>query len=328
MLNKLCLLNTDGTDPRHNLALEEVLMSRTGPDEGILYLWQNRHTVVIGRNQDPYAECRVQTLLADGGFLVRRLSGGGAVYHDAGNVNFTFLARKEDFDVECQTRIILDAVRSLGINAGKNGRNDLTVQGKKFSGHAYHRGRNVCFHHGTLMLDVDMPALERYLNVPQEKLAHKGVRSVRSRVINLKNLKPHLTPQDLKKALAAAYSAFYGLPLQELSETELPEAEIREKERRYSDPGWTYGRGKTMEEWIEKRFSWGSVCLGYSVDQGRITDAALFSDGLSAEYLASVPERLKGCRMEHASLLYALLQGEETGPEAEDIAALLMGGNG
>ena len=83
-----------------------------------------------------------------------------------------------------------------------------------------------------------------------------------------------------------------------------------------------------MEEWIEKRFSWGSVCLGYSVDQGRITDAALFSDGLSAEYLASVPERLKGCRMEHASLLYALLQGEETGPEAEDIAALLMGGNG
>ena len=75
MLNKLCLLNTDGTDPRHNLALEEVLMSRTGPDEGILYLWQNSRTVEIGRNQDPYTECRVQTLLADGGFLVRRLSG-------------------------------------------------------------------------------------------------------------------------------------------------------------------------------------------------------------------------------------------------------------
>ncbi len=159
MLRNLYVLDNRNTDPRHNLALEEYLLHQVKPGQCILYLWQNQRTVVIGRNQHAANECRVQALEADGGQLVRRLSGGGAVYHDLGNLNFTFLTARRDYDVEKQTETILQAVRALGIPAEKNGRNDLTVQGGKFSGHAYYRSGEQCYHHGTLMVSVPRGSL-------------------------------------------------------------------------------------------------------------------------------------------------------------------------
>mgnify|MGYP002270750202 CR=1 FL=1 len=174
MLHTLYLITSEDTDPRRNLALEETLLRQVQPGQCILYLWQNQRTVVIGRNQHPTNECRVQALEADGGHLVRRLSGGGAVYHDLGNLNFTFLTHLADYDVEKQTQTILEAVRALGIPAEKNGRNDLTAAGGKFSGHAYYKSGDQCYHHGTLMLDVDLAPLERYLSVHPLKLQAKG----------------------------------------------------------------------------------------------------------------------------------------------------------
>ncbi|MBP9987982.1 MAG: lipoate--protein ligase, partial [Ruminococcus sp.] len=152
-MKKIHIIETFDTNPYHNLALEEALLKSVKPEECILYLWQNRQTVVIGRNQNALAECKVQKLEADGGFLARRLSGGGAVFHDLGNLNFTFLACADWFSKEIQTDIIIDAIRSLGIDAEKNGRNDLTVNGQKFSGHAYYKTKDKCYHHGTIMLD-------------------------------------------------------------------------------------------------------------------------------------------------------------------------------
>ena len=302
MLKNIYVIETAQTDPRRNLAVEETLLRTVKPGTATLYLWQNRNTVVIGRNQNAENECRIQALEADGGFLVRRLSGGGAVYHDLGNLCFTFCVPLEDFDVGKQTEVILRAVRSLGIDAEKNGRNDLTVNGCKFSGHSYYKTGGKGFHNGTLMVDVDKAPLERYLNVSPLKLKAKGVASVRSRVINLKELKPDLTIDTLKAALVRAYGEVYGMPVERMSEDALDAAVLAECTAQFSDPDWIYGASRPMEHSREDRFDWGTVRLDYSAENGVISDAALWSDGLDAEGLSQIPALIKGAPLSPAAL--------------------------
>ena len=206
-------IESRSTDPYTNLAIEACLMGSARSGEPVLYLWQNERTVVIGRNQCASAECDVERLEREGGHLARRRSGGGAVYHDLGNLCFTFVTTPEEYDQAAQTGVILDAVRALGIDAERTGRNDLVVgDGRKFSGHAYqHTGVASC-HHGTIMVAVDVDALGRYLTVSPEKLRAKGVRSVRSRVTNLRALDPGITVEDLKDALRSAFATAWGVP--------------------------------------------------------------------------------------------------------------------
>lgn len=325
MVRALCCINTKNTDPRHNLALEEVLLRAVRPGQCVLYLWQNQRTVVIGRNQHADSECRVRALEEDGGHLVRRLSGGGAVYHDLGNLNFTFLTTHEDYDVEKQTDVILRAVRKLGIPAEKNGRNDLTVDGQKFSGHAYYRTGDQCYHHGTLMVDVDMTPLEKYLNVSPLKLEAKGVKSVRSRVVNLKALNPRLSLRALRGALVEAFGQVYDLPVAALSEDELDPAAIAAAQARFSDPQWTYGTDEPLAQRREARFDWGLLRLDFTLLENRIARAALWSDGLSADYLSQVPDLLRGCPLEEDALRNALLSPTGCDREAaEDVIQLLI----
>ena len=309
MLHSLYVIHSRQTDPRHNLALEELLLHRVKPGECILYLWQNQHTVVIGRNQHAENECRIQALEADGGHLVRRLSGGGAVYHDLGNLNFTFLVTGEDYDVAKQTETILRAVQLVGIHAEKNGRNDLTVDGQKFSGHAYYRTGNQCYHHGTLMVAVDMAPLEKYLNVSPLKLQAKGVQSVRSRVANLRDFRPELTIQELEEALETAFSQVYGLPVQSLRYEDLDQQALAEGQARFSRPKWIYGDSRPMAVSREARFDWGLLRLDYDQQDGVITQAALWSDGLDADFLSQVPQLIQGCPLE-AEALRARLSGQ------------------
>ena len=328
MIRALYSIETLNTDPRHNLALEEVLLRAVQPGQCVLYLWQNQRTVVIGRNQDAGAECRIRDLESDGGHLVRRLSGGGAVYHDLGNLNFTFLTTHDDYDVEKQTEVILQAVRAVGIHAEKNGRNDLTANGQKFSGHAYYRTGDQCYHHGTLMLDVDMAPLEKYLAPSPLKLAAKGVKSVRSRVVNLKTLNPALTLDRLRAALTGAFGEVYGLPVTPLSEDELDQAALSASIQRFSDPAWVYGTDKPLTERREGRFEWGLLRLDFTCTDGIIRDAALWSDGLAADYLSRVPDLLRGCPPEEESLRQALLSPSDCDRQAaEDIITLLLNGD-
>ncbi len=325
MIQELLCLKTRDTDPRHNLALEAYLLERVRPGQCILYLWQNQRTVVIGRNQHAQSECRVQALEADGGRLVRRLSGGGAVYHDLGNLNFTFLTVREDYDVEKQTEAILQAVRSLGVPAERSGRNDLTAQGGKFSGHAYYRSGTQCYHHGTLMVSVDLAPLERYLNVSPLKLQAKGVASVRSRVVNLRTFCPDLTIDALCEALVRAFSAVYGLPVRTLTEAELDQDALGKGIARFSDPAWIYGDTRPLDVSREALFPWGLLRLDYSLEGEVITQAAVWSDALETEYLTRVPEALEGCPRRREAVrqrLSALPDARED--TLEGILALLM----
>lgn len=307
MLHTLSVIHGADTDPRRNLALEETLLRQVAPGQCILYLWQNQRTVVIGRNQHPSNECRIQALEADGGHLVRRLSGGGAVYHDLGNLNFTFLTRRADYNVEKQTETILEAVRSLGIPAEKNGRNDLTAEGGKFSGHAYYQTGDQCYHHGTLMLSVDLSPLERYLNVSPLKLQAKGVKSVRSRVVNLRDFRPDLTISQLCQALTDAFCRVYGLPVHPLTQEGLDQTLLAQSLARFSDPAWTYGDSRPLDNSREAAFPWGLLRLDYSQTDGVITQAALWSDGLAADFLSQVPAALRGCPLRQEPLRGRLL---------------------
>jgi lipoate-protein ligase A len=325
LIQSLFVIDTKQTDPNHNLALEEYLLRSVQPGQCILYLWQNQHTVVIGRNQHAANECRIQALEADGGHLVRRLSGGGAVYHDLGNLNFTIALRHEDYDVEKQTEVILKAVQLLGIHAEKTGRNDLTVDGGKFSGHSYYRTGDQCFHNGTIMVNVDLSPLERYLNVSPLKLKAKGVKSVRSRVANLRDFQPDLTIDALKGALAIAFGQVYGLPVTRLEEKDLDQEAIAAGQRRFADPDWVYGQEKPMGVSREDRFDWGILRLDYDVADGVLTQAALWSDGLDADFLSRVPDLLAGCPLEREALERRLAADPDSSREViESILTLLL----
>ena len=325
MLHSLYVIRSEQNDPRHNLALEEYLLHTVGPGQCILYLWQNQRTVVIGRNQHAENECRIQALEADGGHLVRRLSGGGAVYHDLGNLNFTFLVRTEDYDKDRQTDVILRAVQALGIQAEKNGRNDLTIDGQKFSGHAYYKTGRQCYHHGTIMVDVDMSPLEKYLNVSPLKLQAKGVQSVRSRVANLRDYIPGLSIPALEEALIAAFGQVYGLPMTIWKESDLDRTAIAEGQARFSQPEWIYGSSRPLEVSREARFDWGILRMDFSRADGVITEAALWSDGLEADFLSRVPTLLRGCPLEETALRERLGQDPDSAPALiESMLSLLL----
>lgn len=325
MVNKIFVIKTSETNPWRNLALEETLLNTVKPHECILYLWQNRHTVVIGRNQNALNECRIQKLESDGGFLARRLSGGGAVYHDLGNLNFTFLACADSFDKEKQTDVILKAVRAAGINAEKNGRNDLTVDGRKFSGHAYYKTKEQCYHHGTLMLYVDKTKLADYLNVSPLKLKAKGVASVKSRVVNLCELKPELTVETLSDNLIKAFSEVYDVPVEYLSEKDVDVDMLSRLEARYSSPEWKYAGQEILPRSVEKRFDWGQARFDYEADGNRFEKTQFYSDGLQADYLSEIAERLLGCEINSEKILARLLENtdKELIPIAEDIASMI-----
>jgi lipoate-protein ligase A len=279
--------------PYANLAAEAYLLETVPAGCCILYLWQNKHTVVIGRNQNSWQECKVRELAADGGYLVRRLSGGGAVFHDLGNLNFTFLVRREDYDVDRQLEVILRAVRMLGIAAEKSGRNDITIDGRKFSGNAFYEQAGHCYHHGTLLLHVDMQNLSRYLNVSGEKLRSKGVDSVRARVVNLADYCPEVTAALMKEKLIAAFAEVYGQPPQKIETEKLDRERIETLRARFSSWEWIYGPKIPFTFEAERRFAWGNILVQLQVNRGRVEQAAVYSDAMEADLISQI--RLAGC---------------------------------
>ena len=191
-------------DPWYNLAVEEYLLEQLSDDQIILYLWQNDNTVVIGRNQNPWQECKINDLEAEGGRLARRLSGGGAVFHDLGNLNYTLLFPKDRYNLDEQLTIVLNALSNLGIAAEFSGRNDIVYQGKKISGTAFYYGPKGAYIHGTILIDSNLNNLTSMLKVSAEKIKSKGIDSIRSRVMNLIEVKPQLTVSQVQDSICSS----------------------------------------------------------------------------------------------------------------------------
>lgn len=322
-MSTLKIIKTDSTDPYVNLAAEEHLTMNAEDDVMTLYLWQNARTVVIGKNQNPWRECDVEAIKRDAISLARRISGGGAVYHDLGNLNFTFIAKDGLFDIERQTEVILLACRLLGINASKTGRNDLTVAGKKFSGHAYYSSGGFNYHHGTIMMDVRGDDLSKYLNVSADKLKSKGVASVRSRVTNLIDHIPDdrlasiyaergLTagsPAEEKRAavVSAMQNALIraaereygcGAELSDLSGMDMAAslAIPQELMRKYASEEWRLGTKLPFTQNIEHRFEWGGVEIQLEMKGEYIKDCRIYSDALETEVFDIIEDLIKGSR--------------------------------
>lgn len=296
MLLKTRLIHAEGADPRVNLAVEEYLTRHVKEDEIILFLWQNEKTVVIGKNQNYWAEVNAELAEADGVTVVRRLSGGGAVYHDLGNLNFTFICRREHYNVERQLGVIVSALASLGIEARKTGRNDIEADGRKFSGNAFYKSDTGYYHHGTLMVDVDKDKLSTYLNVSESKLKSKGVKSVRSRVVNLRELRDDLTIAMLAEELGNAFAREYGRLSSVMTVSELDACEIAENREKYASWDWTYGRKLEFTVQAERRWDWGNVELQMVVSGGVIEDAVCYSDAMNETIADRLAEELRGRR--------------------------------
>ncbi len=302
MIETLATYESGSFDPFLNLAMEQHLLETVKGGCCLLYLWQNQNTVVIGRNQNPWTECRSSLLEAEGGHLARRLSGGGAVFHDLGNLNFTFLVPTEDYDLGKQQRVLLEACQSFGIPAELSGRNDLTAQGRKFSGNAFYHTGSRSYHHGTLLVDVDGEKLTRYLTPTKAKLKAKGVPSVRSRVVNLIELCPTLTVEDLKQALVAAFEAIYGLNSAPRVLTEADTARIGSLRETYASWHWRFGQRLPFTCRAEGRFAWGEVEIQLHIDEGVIRDAAVYSDDMDFAFPPALEKALIGCRFNSAAL--------------------------
>ena len=310
-------------DGWHNLAAEELLMDRTGPDDATMYFYVNDRAVIIGRSQNPWAECNLARMEADGVQLVRRISGGGAVYHDCGNLNFSFIMGKNRYDLRRQLGLILDAVRALGIDGTFSGRNDLLADGKKFSGNAFCDRGPARLHHGTLLVHADLDRLQDYLNVDARKLRAKGTRSVRSRVCNLdeyvRGLDVHAVLVQLEAACRREYGGCDRLGVADAVDA----ADLAPYIAKHASDAWRLGQTPRFDCEIENRFEWGNAQLLLRLRGGVIEDLDVYSDANNAELAGQIRRCLVGVAFGSAPIARALRGAGD--PQMNELADYVTG---
>lgn len=266
-------------DPYFNVAAEHQLFTEAG-EEVSLFLWRNEPAVIFGRNQNVYAECDLPYLEKAGIAPVRRFSGGGAVYQDLGNVNFTFLTKEHGADSDAFLSVLQRAIASLGVECVFSGRNDLLCQGKKFSGHAYYTDNGQYLYHGTIMVKVDLDQLTRALSPSLMKLQSKGIASVRSRVVNLSQVNHTITAEAVMEAVIAAFRGSYGrdIPVQYVDRANMQP----ETWEQLQTKAWIYGEAPAFSVTAERRLFFGLVTVSADIDNGRIQCLKIHTDSLYA----------------------------------------------
>ena len=298
-----CFINLTTTDPRFNLAAEEYVFDCLDKSRSYFMLWQNDNAVIIGKYQNALSEVNLENAEKNGTRIVRRLSGGGAVYHDMGNINFTFITDApdaENLNMKLFCEPIAELLNELGCNASVTGRNDMTIDGKKFSGNSqYVKGGRV-MHHGTLMFDSDLEKVTGLLNVDPSKFEGKGIRSVRSRVTNIRpHLKHDMTLDEFKNLLAEKIVSASGGYEYSLTEEDFEKINKISAER-YSLWEWNIGSSPKCTIKKEARFEGvGKIEAYISVEDGIVTSITFRGDYFSAEDPEILARLLTGARADY-----------------------------
>lgn len=320
MVHQLQIYKSNCFDPYKNLATEKYLLDTTPKDCCTLFLWQNKNTVVIGKNQNTWAECKCSLLEAEGGKLARRLSGGGAVFHDLGNLNFTFLCSTQNYDLSRNLNVLKRACALAGISAEISGRNDILADNRKFSGNAFYNTKEKSYHHGTILISADTDRMQRYLTPPKVKLEAKGVKSVRSRVVNLSELSPGLTCEAMSEFLVSAFEKEYEIKPVFIKLSD--EDKILKLQEKFSSPDYIYGSPIPFSFSLEERFSWGYAELKFNVKNNLIQDFQMYTDALDWTLSEKVKTALLNCRFDCENIKNVLFSSLSQ-VQAEDIFNLI-----
>ena len=314
-------LNNTSTDPYFNLAFDEYCLEKVRQEETYFFLWRNRPAVIVGLNQNVFAEVNLQYLDSHGITLARRVTGGGAVYHDLQNLNYTIIGK------EPSPEPVADALRTLGVDVVMTGRNDMFVDGRKCSGYARRvsHGREII--HGTLMYDVDLETLAHVLDAPGSKMQAKGIASVRSRVCNLKDYLPGYGSLDgLQEALQRILSdgdAQLELPPEDIRQVELM------AETKFSTWDFIYGHSREADFSRKAKLPCGTVEAAFKLDHGRICSLTFYGDYLFDEPSGALARRLEGKRFEASEIMNVLKEADVPsyfqGTSVEDLVSGLFG---
>lgn len=313
------------TDPFFNLALEDYLFRQLNDNERSLYLWRNDATVVIGRSQNPWVECNLSNMADHEVQLTRRQSGGGAVYQDLGNSNFTFLNANPDYDESTNIKIVQNALNRFGIEAKPKGRNDLVVDvngnSRKISGSAFRQTQRSSFHHGTLMLDVDFSRLQACLQPNDKKLESKGVRSVSSRVVNLAELAGGLDHNTIMDALYNEFENHHQgrSDVWYWDKSALGRyPELNQHYQWLASWDWRFGKTLAFTHRFETRFDWGTIDVRCEVDKGHIQNVQVFSDTLYPDLVDWLHYQLPNIRYSQKQIKQALAEGHNRFPQLKN----------
>ena len=301
-------IRNDSNDPFYNLAFEEYFFKLEVINDAVLLLWQNSPAVIIGRYQNTIEEINEDFIDENNVKVVRRNTGGGAVYHDYGNLNYSFIVPSEEkkIDFETFTKPVIDALREMGIEASLSGRNDLVVDDKKFSGNAQYTYNGRLLHHGTLLFDADLEALDKALKMKKGKIESKSIKSVKSKVTNLK---PYFEENiDIDQFKEKILEHFYRA--ENLTEYHVT-AEDRENieaiaDKKYRTWKWTYGESPKCNVIRGSRFNSGYIEFRFRIEKGLIANAYIYGDFFSGKNAYELLEKLEGIEYKREAIEKAL----------------------
>jgi lipoate---protein ligase len=298
------------TNPHINLAIEEYALKNLDINETFLLFYINEPSIIIGKNQNTIEEINTEYVENNGIHVVRRLSGGGAVYHDLGNLNFSFITKDDGnsfHNYKKFTEPVIEALKSLGVNAQLSGRNDIEVEGRKISGNAQFSTKGRMFSHGTLMLDSEIENVVSALKVKKEKIESKGIKSIRSRVANISEfLERKVTMEEFRELLLA--HIFGGLDKVEeyvLTEEDWNNIHALSKER-YQTWDWNYGKSPKFNLQHSHRFPIGTIDVRLEVNKGIIENCKIYGDFFGVGDVKEIENLLHNLKYERGEIESAI----------------------